>query len=104
MSAGVLGLPAGFRLRELEYLLDPDVVKMKHGQYRPMAKAEMCPPADPGDQTVPVHSADHQRDSGKFKGIFRQTGYEHQGSYGDEAALASTLYSIVQIAKTMKWN
>jgi pimeloyl-ACP methyl ester carboxylesterase len=69
----------------------------------PVFWAQMRPAADPGDQTVPVHSADHQRDSGKFKAIFRQTGYEHQASYQDEAALASTLYSIVQIAKTMKW-
>jgi pimeloyl-ACP methyl ester carboxylesterase len=66
--------------------------------------ATMRPPADPGDQTVPMDSAEHQLHSGKFKGIFRQTGYEHQGSYQDEKALASTLYSIVQIAKTMKWD
>ncbi|MDR0633956.1 MAG: hypothetical protein LBF91_03150 [Azoarcus sp.] len=65
--------------------------------------AIMSQPADPGDQTVPMDSADHQLHSGKFKGIFRQTGYEHQASYKDEDALASTLYSIVQIAKTMKW-
>jgi pimeloyl-ACP methyl ester carboxylesterase len=63
----------------------------------------LMPAAEPGDQTVPVHSADHQLRSGKFKGIFRQVGYEHQDSYKDEAALHSTLYSLVRIAQTMKW-
>jgi pimeloyl-ACP methyl ester carboxylesterase len=59
---------------------------------------------DPGDQTVPMHSADHQLHSGKFKGIFRQTGYEHQGSYKNDAALNSTIYSLVRIAKNMTWS
>jgi pimeloyl-ACP methyl ester carboxylesterase len=59
---------------------------------------------DPGDQTVPLHSADHQLRSGKFKGVFRQTGYEHQDSYKDERALRSTLYSLVRIAQTMTWS
>ncbi len=64
----------------------------------------MQPASDPGDQTVPLHSAEHQLRSGKFKGIFRQTGYEHQDSYKDDGALHSTLYSLVRIAQTMKWN
>jgi pimeloyl-ACP methyl ester carboxylesterase len=59
--------------------------------------------ADPGDQTVPLHSADAQLLSGKFKGIFRQTGYEHQSSYSDSSAVAATLYSLFRIASTMKW-
>lgn len=58
----------------------------------------------PGDQTVPLHSAEHQLRSGKFKGIFRQTGYEHQDSYKHEFALHSTLYSLVRIAHTMEWT
>ncbi|WP_298234340.1 hypothetical protein [uncultured Azohydromonas sp.] len=62
------------------------------------------PPADPGDQTVPVHSADDQLLSGKFKGLFRQTGYEHQDSYKNEAVLHSTLYSLVRIIQTMNWS
>jgi hypothetical protein len=66
-------------------------------------KVTMQPASDPGDQTVPLHSAEHQLQSGKFKGIFRQTGYEHQDSYKDESALHSTLYSLVRIAQTMKW-
>lgn len=65
--------------------------------------ATMQGPRDPGDQTVPLHSADHQLHSGQFKGIFRQTGYEHQASYKDERALQSTLYSLVRIAQTMQW-
>ena len=62
------------------------------------------PPNDPGDETVPAFSADDQLRSGKLKGVFRQTGYEHQGSYKNEAALFSTLYSIVKIAETMTWT
>ncbi|MFC0131570.1 hypothetical protein CR105_12060 [Massilia eurypsychrophila] len=65
---------------------------------------KLLDPAEPGDQTVPLHSADAQLRSGKFKGIFRQTGYEHQGSYSDSAVLASTLYSLFRIASTMKWS
>lgn len=65
--------------------------------------ATILPPVDPGDQTVPMHSADHQLQSGKFKGVFRQTGYEHQDSYKNEHAVDCTLYSIVRIAQQMKW-
>lgn len=60
--------------------------------------------AEPGDQTVPLHSAEAQLQSGKFKGIFRQTGYEHQASYSDSAVIAATLYSLVRIASKMKWS
>ncbi|MES2759497.1 MAG: hypothetical protein V4693_19160 [Pseudomonadota bacterium] len=66
--------------------------------------AALLPAGEPGDQTVPLHSSEHQYHSGKFKGIFRQTGYEHQASYKDEGALYSTLYSLVCIAQTMKWT
>jgi pimeloyl-ACP methyl ester carboxylesterase len=66
--------------------------------------ATLLPPAAPGDQTVPAKSADHQLNSGKFKGIFRQIGYEHQSSYKDPNAIASTLYSIVRIAQQAKWQ
>ncbi len=57
-----------------------------------------------GDQTVPIRSSDHQLLSGKFKGVFRQTGYEHQASYSDLRAVQSTLFSIVRIASTMNWS
>lgn len=55
-----------------------------------------------GDQTVPLRSADHQFQSGKFLGIFRQVGYEHQGSYQNKYAGYSTLYSISRIVGTLK--
>lgn len=75
----------------------PDAAKLR-------LKVTMQPANDPGDQTVPLHSAEHQLQSRKFKGVFRQTGYEHQGSYKDERALHSTLYSLVRIAQTMTWS
>jgi hypothetical protein len=66
--------------------------------------AVILPPSGPGDQTVPAKSADHQLNSGLFKGVFRQTGYEHQSSYKDSRAVASTLYSIVRIAQKATWE
>jgi hypothetical protein len=66
--------------------------------------ARILPPAAPGDQTVSVRSADYQLRSGMFKGVFRQTGYEHQSSYADPRAIASTLYSIVRIAQKATWK
>jgi broad specificity phosphatase PhoE len=66
--------------------------------------AAILPPSAPGDQTVPAKSADHQLNSGMFKGVFRQTGYEHQSSYKDPRAIASTLYSIVRIAQKATWK
>lgn len=66
--------------------------------------ATILPASAPGDQTVPALSADHQLNSGVFKAIFRQTGYEHQSSYKDPRAIASTLYSIVRIAEKAAWK
>jgi hypothetical protein len=66
--------------------------------------AAILPPSAPGDQTVPAKSADHQLNSGMFKGVFRQIGYEHQSSYKDPRAIASTLYSIVRIAQKATWK
>jgi hypothetical protein len=66
--------------------------------------ATLRQPVDPGDQTVPAHSADAQLRCGKFKGIFRQTGYEHQGSYSNEAVIAATIYSLLKIISTMTWS
>jgi len=65
---------------------------------------ELSAPTGPGDQTVPLRSADHQLYSGKFSGIFRQTGYEHQDSYKNSAAITSTLYSLIRIIEAMKWS
>jgi len=58
----------------------------------------------PGDQTVPLRSSEHQLMSGKFKGIFRQSGYEHQASYHDPLVLRATLFSLVRIIQTMRWS
>jgi hypothetical protein len=66
--------------------------------------ASILPAAAPGDQTVPAKSADHQLESGSFKGVFRQLGYEHQSSYKETRAIASTLYSIVRIAQNATWK
>ncbi len=66
--------------------------------------AEMQAAAEPGDQTVPLYSGDAQLRSGKFKGIFRQSGYEHQASYDDKAVVDATLYSLFKIISTMKWS
>lgn len=57
-----------------------------------------------GDETVPMLSADHQRQSGKFTGIFQQSGYEHQDSYSNENVIRATIYCIVKIAGTMQWS
>lgn len=65
---------------------------------------EILPPSAPGDQTVPASSADDQLHSGVFKGVFRQTGYEHQSSYMNPRAVASTLYSIIRIAQQATWK
>jgi hypothetical protein len=53
-----------------------------------------------------MHSAEYLATHGgkHFKGIFRQTGYEHQDSYQDTNAIAATLYSIVRIAQQMEWK
>lgn len=66
--------------------------------------ATILPPTAPGDQTVPARSANNQLESGMFKAVFRQIGYEHQSSYKDPRALASTLYSIVRIAQKATWK
>ncbi|WP_157271780.1 esterase/lipase family protein [Azohydromonas aeria] len=74
------------------------------GMPTPWLGVRLQPARDPGDQTVPAHSADQQLSSGMLKGVFRQTGYEHQDSYKDEAVLHCTLYSLVRIIQTMSWS
>lgn len=64
----------------------------------------MLDAAEPGDETVPLHSADAQLRSRKFKGLFRQVGYEHQASYADSKVLASTIYALFKIISTMSWS
>ncbi len=74
------------------------------GKYRIETKIKLGPSTGPGDQTVPLRSAEHQLLKGKVKGVFRQTGYEHQASYQHENALNATLYSVVRIAQRMWWS
>lgn len=59
--------------------------------------------SEPGDQTVPSYSADAQIRSEKFKGIFRQTGYEHQESYDNPKVIVSTIYCLFRIITEMRW-
>jgi hypothetical protein len=76
----------------------------REGAGRTEFSVTLGPSVGPGDQTVPARSADHQLVSGKFSGIFRQIGYEHQSSYDDAIALKSTLFSLVRIIETMRWS
>ncbi len=84
-------------------LCKPALPIMANGITKPI-HAQILDPVAPGDQTVPAKSADFQLKSGSFKGVFRQTGYEHQSSYKDPRAIASTLYSIIRIAQTAQWS
>lgn len=94
------------RQGELELIhsqLDQDGRQLA-GQTPAITRAKILAPTAPGDQTVPAKSADHQVRSGIFRGVFRQVGYEHQSSYQDPKAIASTLYSIVRIAQEARWK
>jgi hypothetical protein len=63
------------------------------------------PPAAPGDETVPGARSAKQIAGKLFvHGETKGRSYEHQNSYADRDVLASLLYSIVQIAKTAKWE
>ena len=84
-------------------MLRKPVDSSKKNQKRILFKADLQPPSDPGDQTVPTYSADAQLRSGKFKGVFRQTGYEHQASYSNDSVIAATIYCLYQIISTMRW-
>lgn len=62
-------------------------------------------PSAAGDETVPSErSARHINGTLFVHGQGSGKGYEHQASYSDKPVLASMLYSIVQIAKTAKWE
>ena len=96
--------------KELQISTDNQQGRMTLGSAASMDK-ELCgitvnlgPSTGAGDQTVPTRSSDHQLLSRKFKGVFRQTGYEHQSSYSDLHAVQSTLFSIIKIASTMNWG
>jgi pimeloyl-ACP methyl ester carboxylesterase len=81
-----------------------DGVVVSQAVQPPTYEVVLGPASGAGDQTVPVRSADSQLFSGKFKGVFRQIGYEHQASYSNAAAINSTIFAIVRIALEMKWG
>jgi pimeloyl-ACP methyl ester carboxylesterase len=62
-------------------------------------------PSAAGDETVPSERSACQINGTLFvHGKEKGKGYEHQRSYSDQQVLTSMLYSIVQIAKTAKWE
>ena len=68
-------------------------------------KLKLQPANSAGDETVPSdRSAKHIPGKKFVHGEKAGTGYEHQNSYTHPNVLASMLYSIVQIAKTAKWE
>jgi len=63
------------------------------------------PPAAPGDETVPAARSAKLINGKLFvHGETKGKSYEHQNSYANRDVLASLLYSVVQIAKTAKWE
>ncbi|MFZ3288304.1 MAG: hypothetical protein WA191_15860 [Telluria sp.] len=66
---------------------------------------KLQPASAAGDETVPsIRSAQHAAGVLFKHGKEKSNGYEHQDSYSDPQVLVSMLYSIVQIAKTAKWD
>ena len=62
-------------------------------------------PSAAGDQTVPSErSAKHIKGTLFAHGKEKGQDYEHQSSYSNQNVLTSMLYSLVQIAKTAKWE
>jgi hypothetical protein len=62
-------------------------------------------PSASGDETVPSERSARLIKGNLFvHGEKKGESYEHQASYSDPKVLASMLYSIVQIAKTAKWE
>lgn len=97
----------GRRWRELRIMEDDDQGGLKaretlEGRHLD-TKIKLGPSHGAGDQTVPLRSAEHQLLKGGLKGVFRQTGYEHQESYKNQLALNSTLYCVIKIAGKMWW-
>ena len=65
------------------------------------------PSADAGDETVPAkRSAEHiiSARGNSFVHGAERSGYEHQASFSNGEVASSTLYSLVQIAKTDTWK
>jgi hypothetical protein len=60
-------------------------------------KLKLLQPKDAGDGTVPT---DYSAAKVKATIHFKQTGYDHQGSYHNDFVLASMLYSVIKITNT----
>lgn len=104
VSDNAVGQLAISDAEELDNFIAHRTQKKYEGQHASSANAVLKGPAEPGDETVPLHSADDQFRPNQLRGIFRQVGYEHQASYKDDRALASTLYSIVRLVQEMDWG
>lgn len=62
-------------------------------------------PTAAGDETVPSERSARLINGALFvHGHIKGRSYEHQASYSDPQVLASMLYSIIEIAKTAKWE
>ena len=62
-------------------------------------RVEIGDPVQPGDGTVPAErSAQDPVRQGRVRVAFQQNGYEHQGSFQDDAVLSSTLHAVCKIA------
>lgn len=96
-------------LEKLDIAPDPELWKMKHDDGEGVVRltdgvdiqafgTRILPPTEAGDGTVPQRSAEDPIKQEKPRVSFKQSGYEHQGSYQDKAALSSTLYGICKIA------
>jgi hypothetical protein len=62
------------------------------------------PAAEAGDETVPAWRSAQEIIGNGFVHGKESNGYEHQASYADDQVAASTLYALVQIAKTDQWK
>ena len=60
-------------------------------------------PSEAGDGTVPLRSGEDPVKQGKATVSFKQNGYEHQGSFENQAVISSTLYAIASIAESFTW-
>ena len=73
-------------------------IKLKNGKF---GKFTISDKNDYGDGTVPRHSgvAPLFSKSSGIKQVFKMTGFDHQGSYGNQHVRRTVLYSIVKIIK-----
>lgn len=69
-------------------------------------RLKLMPASAAGDDTVPSKNLEKcfKKERLFIHGVKDGTDYGHQDSYSNPNVLASMLYSIIQIAKTAKWN